>query len=312
MAAGFPEGHIQDLRGDYFAVAVLEVQLTDVGDEFVVDDGALGMKEGRSRRLGVEGIQTQFLAKLPMVARLGFLQTLQVFVQFLLRVEGGAVDTAEHGVLLVALPVGSGNGQQFEGLQLGRVRDVGAAAEIIEIPLAVAGNALVFGNGGHDLHLQRLSHGLEAGDGLAPPENLMNDFHTLRHDPAHLRLDGREILGREWRRDEEIVVEAILDGGADPHAGMGVQALDRLRQKMGRGMADQIQALRILAGDDFNLSAIHKRCFKIAKMSILPDSQGCVQQTGANTQSQVGSRGALGHGPEGVVGKADRNGHGLL
>ncbi len=189
VAAGLPERHIQDLRGDHLVVPVLEVQLAHVGHQLVVDLRPLGMEEGRGRRLGMEGVEPQFLAQLAMVPCLGLLQPLQVLVELLLGVEGRAVDAAEHLVLLVALPVGAGDAEQLEGLQLRGVGHVGSTAEVVEVALLVAADDVAGGNPRHDLHLEGLAHGLEPGHGGIPPQVLPLDLDALGHDLPHLRLD---------------------------------------------------------------------------------------------------------------------------
>ena len=83
----------------------------------LADDAALGMEEdqaGPGEFLDAE--QVELLAELAVVALLGLFQPLQVLVQFLLGEEGGAVDALQLLVVLVALPVGAGDGQQLERL----------------------------------------------------------------------------------------------------------------------------------------------------------------------------------------------------
>ena len=51
--------------------------------------------------------QVHFLADTPVVAAFGFLQLVQVGVEFLLIAPGGAVDAGQHGVAVIAAPIGS-------------------------------------------------------------------------------------------------------------------------------------------------------------------------------------------------------------
>jgi hypothetical protein len=55
--------------------------------------------------------------------------------------------------LLVAPPVGAGDGEELEGADRGRGRDVGAAAEVEEVALAVGGDDLVGGEAFDQLQL---------------------------------------------------------------------------------------------------------------------------------------------------------------
>ena len=81
-----------------------------------------------------------------MVAQLSLLHLGEVISQFLFGRESGAVDALELRVGLVTAVVGTGDGQEFESLQLRRVANVGAGAEIRELTVGVEGNFLIRGN----------------------------------------------------------------------------------------------------------------------------------------------------------------------
>ena len=93
-----------------------------------------GMEEDQPRPgefLNAEEIQ--LLAELAVIALLRFFELVQVLVEFLLCEPRGAVDALQLLVLLVAFPVGAGDGQQLERFDLRSVRDVRTAAEIDEM-----------------------------------------------------------------------------------------------------------------------------------------------------------------------------------
>ena len=179
VPGGLPHAHIQGLGRDHLAVALAQVVLAHVVHQLVVDHRALGVEEGRGRRFGMEGEEAQFLAQLAVIPGLGLFQALQMLVQFLLGVEGRAVDAAELGLLLVAPPVGRRGMQQLEGLQLPRVGHMGPAAEIIEIALPVARDGFARGKFGDQLHLEGFAHGLEPPDGLVPLQVLADHRDAL-------------------------------------------------------------------------------------------------------------------------------------
>jgi hypothetical protein len=81
--------------------------------------------------------QLQVPAELPVVTRLGLLGTLEVLREFLLGWEGGPVDALQLLVLLVAAMVSTGDREELERLQLGRIPDVGAGAEVDELTVLV-------------------------------------------------------------------------------------------------------------------------------------------------------------------------------
>ena len=53
----------------------------------------------------------------------------------------------------------------------------------------------------------------------------------------------------------EVVVEAVLDHRADGHLGLREQLLDRLRQQVRGGMADDLEAVGVPVGDDAETGA---------------------------------------------------------
>jgi hypothetical protein len=75
----------------------------------------------------------EFLAQLAMIAALGFFQLVEIFVEFLLLHEAGAVDALHLRIAFLAFPVGAGDVHQLECLDAAGGGDVRAAAEIGEI-----------------------------------------------------------------------------------------------------------------------------------------------------------------------------------
>src|SRR6185503_8906770 len=94
-----------------------------------------------------------------MVAAARLLEALQVRVEILLLVEGGAVDAGQLLVALVAPPVRAGEARQLERLDRLRVLQVRTAAQIGEVPLRVEGDVAL--GGVDELDLERLALGGE-------------------------------------------------------------------------------------------------------------------------------------------------------
>src|SRR2546427_29692 len=76
---------------------------------------------------------------------------------------GGAVDALEHGVLLVAAPVGAGGREELERPDLSCRPDMRPPAEVHEVALAVQGDGVGV-DPAQDLHLERLVPLLEELD----------------------------------------------------------------------------------------------------------------------------------------------------
>ena len=72
------------------------------------------MPEHRARRFLLEVEQIHLAAELAVVALLGFLDLLEIGVEFLLLGEGGAVDARQHFAVGIAAPIGAGDLHQLE------------------------------------------------------------------------------------------------------------------------------------------------------------------------------------------------------
>src|SRR5918912_1303060 len=91
-------------------------------------------------------IRSSYFGKRPeasVVAPLRLLDPLEVRVERLLRVEGGAVDPRQLRVPLVAAPVRAREPRQPERLDRPRVLQVRPAAEVGEVALRVEGDRVV-------------------------------------------------------------------------------------------------------------------------------------------------------------------------
>ena len=135
---------------------------------------------------------------------------------------------------------------------------MGATAQVIEVTLAVTAHHIALGDAGDDLDFEGFALLGEAGHGRIPAQVLATDLDALGHDLPHLGFDAGQVLRCEGLLHPEVVEEPVLDDGPDAHPGVGEEALDRMGQQVGRGVADQFQALRGPVGDDLHAGAIHQ------------------------------------------------------
>ena len=228
-------------RGDLLVAARVERlpgELLELADE----GHPAGQPERRPRRDVEEVEQVELAPELAVIALLRLLEPPDVLVQLLLGEPGRPVDPLQHRVLLVPAPVGAGAREQLEGLELAGRRDVGPAAEVEEIALPVDRDRRRV-DPAQDLDLERLAPLLEEGDGLLARHLLTRERVVRLHDLAHHLLDALEVLRRERGRLQEVVVEPVLDGGADGHLHLGEEPLHRLGHHVGRGVAERGQGL---------------------------------------------------------------------
>ena len=117
-----------------------------------------------------------------------------------------------------------------------------AHAHVDVLALLVEGDAGVLGKVADVLDLVLLAALLHEGDGLGARKLEDGELEVLLHDLLHLRLDGREVLLGDLLAlgEVDVIVEAVVGGGAVGEVGLGVQALDSLRHDVGGAVTDDV------------------------------------------------------------------------
>ena len=181
-------------------------------------------------------------AQLAVVALLRLLAPPQVPVELLLRLPDRAVDPLEHRALLVAAPVGAGDGEQLERADLPGGLDVRALAQVAERAVLVEGDRRhrLAGLGRlarevvEDLDLERLAVALLDRPALGE-RDLAADEGVVRGDAR--RASGprspTRSSGRQRSRQLEVVVEAVVDRGPD--------AQPRAREQVQHGLGHDVR-----------------------------------------------------------------------
>ena len=226
--------------------------------------------------------QVQLLAQPAVVALFGLFEHVQVGVLLVLFGPGGAVDALQHLVVGVAAPVGARHLHQLEDLQLAGGRHVRPAAQVHEAPFAIEGDAFLGRNGRDDLGLVLLADGLEILDGLLSVPFLAHHGLVQLGQLVHAFLDGGQILGRERALVRKVVVEAVLDDRADGDLRLGEQILHGVRHQVCRGVPDDVQAFRVLVGDDGHLGVLADGAGQIDQFSVDAAGNGGLGKSGTN------------------------------
>ena len=162
--------------------------------------------------------------------------------------EGPSVDAGHHPVAGVPPPIGPGDAAQLEGVPgdvLGGLH-MGAFAHVQEGAVAVEGKllqAVLFDQLRAVLTLVWLPHLVDALQGGGGRQVLPIKALTLLEDPPHALLDFGEVRLGKLLAQDEVVVEAVLDGRAEPKSGAGPQLQHRLRQHMGQAVANPVQLI---------------------------------------------------------------------
>ena len=144
--------------------------------------------------------------------------------------ESHAVDTGQHLILFIVLPVCTGLLGDLESLQSLGVGQVRSDAHIDVLALLEEAELGLVG---------QVSHAGQ-DEGL--------DGQILFGDLAHLLLDvGQVFVGQLGVAEVNVVVEAVLGGGAEGEVSLRVEALDGLSHNVGCGMTDNVQFLVLRA-----------------------------------------------------------------
>ena len=260
--------------------------------------------------------QVQLAAQAPVVTLLGLFQHREVLLQLLFAGPGGAIDALQHLIAMVATPVGTRHLHQLEKTQLARAGHVGATAQVLKCALAVQRDVLVAGNAGDDLGLVMLAQPLEVGHSLVAWQHAAHHGLILGSQLGHAFLDGDQILGREGALIGEVVEKTVLDHRANRHLGIGKQLLHRIGQQVGGGMANHLQAIRILGRDDGQRAVLGNLVTRVhdARLAISAGDfagQRSLGQPGTNGRSHLGYRHRTGIFAQGTVGKRNLD-HGYV
>ena len=197
----------------------------------------------------MEAEQVQLDAEAAVVAQLGLLPTPEVLIQLLLRGPDGAVDSLEHRALRVTAPVRAGDREQLECADLAGAGHMRTLAQVDERAVFVGRGGRKRGAGRfgagrqivQDLDLERLIATLEEGPTVGERDFLADESMVGGDGGAHGGLDGGQIVGRERARQEEVVVEAVVDRRADPELRAREDPQHRLGHHVRGGMAHRVQ-----------------------------------------------------------------------
>ena len=92
---------------------------------------------------------------------------------------------------------------------------------------------------------------------------------SLRGELVHLLFDFFEIFGSERLLAQKFVEKSVFDRRADAELHVGIEFHDRGGQKMRRGMAEDVESVRIFFGEDLKLDVLFQRTAKIEQQAAI-------------------------------------------
>jgi hypothetical protein len=232
---------------------------TDEILELRADDGALGLPEDQALADGVvDGEEAELRADDAVVALLRLFELLDVLIELFFVEEGGAVDALELVGGDVPVPVRLGDAHDLEALDAAGRGDVRALAEVFPILPGLAGGVptqrprpLLDGLPGV-INFVLVALGLEARHAFVDGQVVPRERPILLHDLGHLRLDPREVVGRDRCVQGDVVIKPVLQRRAVRQLRLRPQALDGLGHDVGGGVAQNGQGVRVAVGQDGN------------------------------------------------------------
>ena len=291
MAGRLPQRPVDELRRMDLDISGVFQSGANVSLDDPIQRPALGVPEGAADGDVLEVKQAHLAPQAAMVAALGLFEPEEVFLELRLLGPGGAVYALEHGVARIAAPIGAGQLHQLEGHgELAGRGQMRPPAEVDEPALTVERDLLALRQALDDLGLVELALVLEERDRLVPVPDLAADRLVALDDLAHAPLDLLEVLGREGRRAGEIVVKAVLDRRPDGHLGVGVELLDRLGHDVGGVVANDLERIVMVTGDDLDPGVIDDRAREIPKLAVDANGEGGLGQAGADGGGDIGAR----------------------
>ena len=113
---------------------------------------------------------------------------------------------------------------------------MGASAQVREIPLLVEADNSILGQVVNELYFIGLFLFFHKFDGLSAGQFEAFQLQLFLADFAHFCFQGSQIIGSEGSRSIKIIIEAVVNAGADGQLYIGVQSFHSLRQHMGAGV----------------------------------------------------------------------------
>eukprot|EP00050_Salpingoeca_kvevrii_P006220 m.288086 g.288086 ORF g.288086 m.288086 type:complete len:548 (-) comp11898_c0_seq1:182-1825(-) len=312
VARRLPELAVENVGGDDLLEAAHLVLAADKVDERVVDVGAVGREKAAAGAEVVEEKELLVAANLAVVALCGLLLDDLPLLEELRVGKGDAIDALERLGLGLALPVRRGGLCDLEGLDLARVADMGAAAQINEGTIAVHRRAVRRNLLVDDAQLE-----LVVGKHLA--QVLLGDDKAL---VLLLLLDGCLHQGLELLVvliaenvaviEKRVVVEAVGNGWAIAQAAALVE-LHCLAKHVGRRVPEDLLALGVVKLEKLNVAVALEDAVEVPQLAVDLGDDGVVGQALADQAGNIVGRRAPRLAVKHLaIGEGDLDGAGLL
>ena len=212
------------------------------------------------------------------------------------------------GFFFVAQPVGAGDVEQLERLDLAGRRNVRAAAEIEELAGLVDRNLFIgLGELLDEVALHEVAFALELFQAFLARQKFARVGKVLLDEFLHLLFDLFQIFGRERSGAVEVVEESVLGGGAVAEFGLGEKFEHGGGQQVRGRMPVDFERLGIFLGEDAQVGVVVERAGEVDQIAVRLGGQGGVGQARADGLGNVERGGAFREFFAAAVGELDMN-----
>ena len=275
VAGGLPQSGPSDVRARHELVASVVVLPLPKGLDLVADPRPFRVPQDEPRpdRFILDREEIELGAEDAVVPLPRLLPPLQVLGERLGGGKRGPVDAGQHVATGVAPPVGAGHVEERQMLGEPRCGEVGAAAEVEELPLAVERDPLV-GDLREEFELVHLALLGEERFRLRAREPHPFDGEVLGDDLPHLRLDPGEIVAVHRLREPDVVVEPVVNGWADGELRPGVEPGHGVGEDVGGRVPQHLERCRVVQADRAGLACRGQRVPQVLELPVHEDRDG--------------------------------------
>ena len=308
-----PQSLVHDFRSDHFEVATTVDLAADVVLEGVHHLGALRVPEHHARRMVFDMVEVHFLTDLAVVALFGFFEELQVSFEAFLVGKAGTVHAGQLVAVLVAMPVGTGEAQHLESLELARRGHVRTGTEVFPVLARFAshveaeGAVAAFAGESAFSVIRLVLVAFGALQAFGGAHFAAGKRTVFLDDFLHALFDALEIRLLDRCGSHQIVVETLVDSRTVGELGAREQVADGFGQHVAAAVAQQHQSIGVVVarGDDADSAAFGERAGKVQDLVAELDAQSFACETFRNALCNFEAGGARCYGTYGAIGEGE-------
>ena len=242
VTRSLPKGTREDQWGLNLLVAKASLHLMPVIGQSVAQSHAVWKPEWRTWTKVGHHKELHLAANLPVVALLGLFNHLEVLSKLLFGTKGNTINSGEHLVVLIGLPIGARNAGQLESLNTLGVEHVRANAHVNVFTLLVEGDVCVRSKIANVLNLVRLAALLHVSDSLITRKLKRLNLEVLFDDLLHLSLNSWEIVLVNLGVSKiNVIVETIFGCWTIGKLCVRIQTLQSLSKQMSCIVANNLK-----------------------------------------------------------------------